>query len=491
MAEKNKAVESNPNVAVTVTELKIELRRIVQSIVEESSSIDEVEDEGNEVRFKELVQKANEILQDLKILIEGRKPNDGGGTTSSSMASCPREFLCPISNKLMRDPVIVSSGKTYDRFVIEQWLKSDIWTCPKTKEALTRTILTPNHLIKKLITQWCKDHNVELPKQSDENPTELITEWCKDNNVELQKQSDENPLSKGYRALLIEQISKLATTLSDQKEAARKLRSLTRTSTSFRELFGESDEYIRRLVTPLSEFKPEIEIDDELHGDLITILFDISKQESNKKLVAETPRVIRVLIDALRWRKVETRSNAAAALFTLSAIESNNALIGEAGALKPLIKLLKEGKPLEIEDVASAIHRLCWTHENRSRAIKDGAVKIVYYKIWNRVHVDESLPILERLSIDRRAVQEMCNFGAVSVLIALMKASSDKRKENCIATLYNICYHDRTKWEGLREEEKAFRTITEVVQNGTERAKRKARGLLDMVCGSVNRTHTT
>ncbi|KAJ9547932.1 hypothetical protein OSB04_020475 [Centaurea solstitialis] len=465
MAEKNEAVESDQNVAVTVTELKEELRRIVQSIVEDSSSIDE----EDEVRFTERVQKANEILQDLRVLIEGRKPNNGGTTTSSSMASCPQEFVCPLSNKLMRDPVIISSGQTYDRYMIQQWLKSEKRTCPKTEEVLTHTILTPNHLIKELITQWCKDNNVELPKQS-----------------------DENPLIKADRAHLIDQISKLSATLSDQKEAARRLRSLTRTSSSFRALFGESDEYIRQLVIPLSVFKPESEIDDELQEDLITILLNISIHESNKKLVAETPRVILVLIDALRSKKVETRCNAAATLFTLSVIDSNKALIGEAGALKPLFELLEEGQPLAIHDVASAIFKLCMAHENRSRAVKFGAVKVVFKKIANRVHVEESLPILDMLSNNRRAIEEMHDFGAVSVLIALMKeSSSEQEKENCIATLYNICYNDRTKWKELRDEEKAYKILSELVQNGTKRAKRKAGELRDRVCGSVNRTHTT
>ncbi|KAI3772842.1 hypothetical protein L6452_04036 [Arctium lappa] len=473
----NESFEIDPNVAVTVSELKKELRRLVELIVEESS----IEDE-NEFRFMDCVEKANGILRDLKILNEGQKSNyrnqrnknvnDNGGTTSCLDSSCPVEFRCPLSNELMRDPVIISSGQTYDRHMIQQWLKSGNRTCPRTQEVLSHTILTPNHLIKDLITQWCKNHHVQFP-----NPV---------------RYSDEYPLVEADRSLFIDQINKLSSTLSDQKEAARTLRSLTKKTPSFRALFGESDEYIRQLLIPLSQFKSESVIDDDLHEDLITTLLNVSIHESNKKLVAETPMVIPVITDALRSGKIETRSNAAATLFTLSAIDSNKSLIGKTGALKPLFDLLEDGQPLAIKDVASAIFSLCMAHENRSRAVKDGAVRVLLDKIVNRVHVDESLAILAMLSSNRKAIEELGDFGAVSVLISLMKETNcEQNKENCIAIVYDVCYNDRRKWKEMRDEEKAYGTLSQLAQNGTSRAKRKAGGLLDRIRGSVNRTHTT
>ncbi|KVI12270.1 U-box domain-containing protein 9-like [Cynara cardunculus var. scolymus] len=469
---KNEAIEGIPNVDMaTMTELKKELRRIVQLIVEDTS----IEDE-NEFRFMEFVEKSNKILQDLKILKEGKTPNhrsclNNNGGTTSYLASCPQQFRCPLSKELMRDPVIISSGQTYDRHMIQEWLKSGNRTCPRTQEVLSHTILTPNHLIKDLITQWCKNHHVQFP-----NPL---------------RYSDEYPLVEADRNLFIDQINKLSSTLSDQKEAAKTLRSLTKRTPSFRALFGESDEYIRQLLIPL-QFKSQSEIDNDLHEDLITTLLNVSIHESNKKPVAETPMVISVLMDALRSGKIETRSNAAATLFTLSAIDSNKSLIGKAGALKPLFDLLEDGQPLAMKDVASAIFSLCMVHENRSRAVKDGAVRVLLDKIVNQVHVDELLAILAMLSSNRKAMEELGDFGAVSILISLIKETNcEQNKENCIAILYDICYNDRTKWKEMREEEKRYGTLSELVQNGTSRAKRKAGGLLDRIRGSVNRTHTT
>ncbi|KAJ4890091.1 E3 ubiquitin-protein ligase PUB22 [Raphanus sativus] len=68
----------------------------------------------------------------------------------------PSFFLCPISLDIMKDPVIVSTGITYDRDSIEKWLftgKKN--SCPVTKQVITETDLTPNHTVRRLIQSWC------------------------------------------------------------------------------------------------------------------------------------------------------------------------------------------------------------------------------------------------------------------------------------------------------------------------------------------------
>lgn len=69
----------------------------------------------------------------------------------------PPFFLCPISLEIMKDPVTVSSGITYDRESIEKWLFSGKKeTCPVTKQVLSSdSDLTPNHTLRRLIQAWC------------------------------------------------------------------------------------------------------------------------------------------------------------------------------------------------------------------------------------------------------------------------------------------------------------------------------------------------
>ncbi|KAJ9162597.1 hypothetical protein P3X46_022357 [Hevea brasiliensis] len=70
----------------------------------------------------------------------------------------PNHFLCPISLDLMKDPVTLSSGFTYDRSNIEAWLQAGNFTCPVTNQILTSFDLIPNHNIRKMIQDWCVEN---------------------------------------------------------------------------------------------------------------------------------------------------------------------------------------------------------------------------------------------------------------------------------------------------------------------------------------------
>ncbi|XP_026459265.1 U-box domain-containing protein 19-like [Papaver somniferum] len=61
------------------------------------------------------------------------------GSNPGSTISCldSEDFLCPNSLEIMSDPVIISTGHTFDRVSIQKWFKSGNLICPKTGEKLT------------------------------------------------------------------------------------------------------------------------------------------------------------------------------------------------------------------------------------------------------------------------------------------------------------------------------------------------------------------
>ncbi|RWW51801.1 hypothetical protein BHE74_00041818 [Ensete ventricosum] len=67
----------------------------------------------------------------------------------------PAAFRCPISLELMKDPVTLRTGITYDRQSIESWLETGSLICPVTNQALGGDELLPNHTIRRLIQDWC------------------------------------------------------------------------------------------------------------------------------------------------------------------------------------------------------------------------------------------------------------------------------------------------------------------------------------------------
>ncbi|CAH9106126.1 unnamed protein product [Cuscuta europaea] len=81
------------------------------------------------------------------------RPDDSPGDLTT-----PSNFICPVSLDLMKDPVTLSTGITYDRESIERWLEVGNRTCPLTNQILETYDLIPNHSIRRMIQDWCVDN---------------------------------------------------------------------------------------------------------------------------------------------------------------------------------------------------------------------------------------------------------------------------------------------------------------------------------------------
>uniref|UniRef100_A0ACD5YTS5 Uncharacterized protein n=1 Tax=Avena sativa TaxID=4498 RepID=A0ACD5YTS5_AVESA len=66
----------------------------------------------------------------------------------------PSLFRCPISLDVMRSPVSLCTGVSYDRASIQRWIDSGNSTCPATMLPLPSTDLVPNLTLRRLIALW-------------------------------------------------------------------------------------------------------------------------------------------------------------------------------------------------------------------------------------------------------------------------------------------------------------------------------------------------
>ncbi|CAL9189902.1 unnamed protein product [Musa hybrid cultivar] len=94
------------------------------------------------------------------------EPGDQGEapTNLCQAAIPPEEFVCPISSRLMYDPVVIASGQTYERIYIEKWFSEGHDTCPKTQRKLENFYVVPNSCMKDLITNWSTKHGIKVPE---------------------------------------------------------------------------------------------------------------------------------------------------------------------------------------------------------------------------------------------------------------------------------------------------------------------------------------
>jgi Mg-chelatase subunit ChlD len=86
------------------------------------------------------------------------------------MSEIPKEFLCPITLAIMKDPVIMQDGQTYEREAIKKALQASPYS-PLTKKPLNMKDAVPNYALKSMIEKYLNGGNnpikIEHPQKVD------------------------------------------------------------------------------------------------------------------------------------------------------------------------------------------------------------------------------------------------------------------------------------------------------------------------------------
>ncbi|KAL0372699.1 UNVERIFIED_CONTAM: U-box domain-containing protein 11 [Sesamum calycinum] len=371
----------------------------------------------------------------------------------------PDDFLCPISLELMRDPVIVATGQTYERSYIQRWIDCGNTTCPKTQQKLRHLTLTPNYVLRSLISQWCLKHNVE-------QPTALMSGKIKKSDGSFRDVSGDIAAIQA----LVRKLSSRST--EERRSAVAEIRSLSKRSTDNRILLAEAGA-IPILVNLLTSD------DGQIQDNAVTSILNLSIYDNNKGLIM-LANAIPSIVQVLRAGSMEAKENAAATLFSLSLADENKIIIGASGAIPALVDLLQSGSSRGKKDAATALFNLCIYHGNKGRAIRAGIITALLKMLTDSSScmVDEALTILSVLANHQEAKVAIVKASTIPVLIDLLRTGSPRNKENASAILLSLCKRDNENLACLGRLG-AIIPLSELARNGTERAKRKATSLLE------------
>ncbi|GJP40477.1 hypothetical protein CLOM_g157 [Closterium sp. NIES-68] len=417
----------------------------------------------------------------------------------------PDDFRCPISLEIMRDPVIVSTGQTYDRAYIEQWLKEGHKTCPKTQQILSQPAsLIPNFSLRSLIQQWCEANDVELPKRTHRSSHRHRHHSSSSSSGGggggggggssgsdgagggeggsggggSGGNGDGGPaeLSAPDRQHVMQLRDRLRSPeIEVRRSAAGDVRLLAKRSVANRVAMAEGG-----IIPLLVDLLPDpLPADAKMQENAVTALLNLSINDPNKSLIVSAraiPAIVRVLE---KGGSMEARENAAAALFSLSVMDENKISIGQAGAIPALVDLLKSGSTRGKKDAATAIFNLSIYQGNKSRAVRAGVVEPLIDLLIHRRSsmMDEALAILAVLSTSPEGRTAIGDASAVPILVELMKDGSPRNKENAASVLLSLCLNGRGHTE-LAVQCRAMAPLQLLLRSGTPRAKRKASQLL-------------
>ncbi|KAG6789309.1 hypothetical protein POTOM_005401 [Populus tomentosa] len=423
----------------------------------------------------ESIEKMSMLLKKIKDFVQTENPNldapereknlppSGSGQAivdgSHQMPVIPDDFRCPISLELMKDPVIVSTGQTYERSCIEKWLGAGHDTCPKTQQKLTSTAPTPNYILRSLIAQWCEANGIEPPKRPSSSGTSKTVSTC-------------SPAELTKIEILLHKLT--SGCLEDQRSAAGEIRLLAKHNADNRVAIAQAGA-IPLLVGLLSTPDPRIQ------EHAITALLNLSICEDNKGSIVSAGAVPGI-VHVLKKGSMEARENAAATLFSLSVVDENKVTIGFLGAIPPLVTLLSEGTQRGKKDAATALFNLCIYQGNKGKAVRAGVVPTLMCLLTETGGgmVDEALAILAILASHPEGKATIGAAEAVPVLVEVIRNGSPRNRENAAAVLVHLCSGDQ-KHMAEAQEHGIMGPLVDLAQNGTDRGKRKAQQLLERI----------
>ncbi|CAH9135039.1 unnamed protein product [Cuscuta epithymum] len=294
----------------------------------------------------------------------------------------PPYFLCPISLEIMRDPVTVSTGITYDRDSIEKWVfSSDAGgnnnnTCPVTKQALILTggedLLTPNITLRRYIQSWCTlnaSHGVER------FPTPKA------------------PLSKSQILKLLRDAESSPPAM--QMQCLRRLRSLAGESEANRRSL-ETDagvvEFLASVIIRSEESMPSS--DDDMGGgvkewgpgdEALSVLHSLKLSDVGLKSLLANRSMIETLVRAMQRRRLGssydelTRAFAVMLLKSmLQAAEPLQVMGLKAAFYVETVQILKDQISVKASRAAlQLLITVCPLGRNRVKAVEAGAVAVL------------------------------------------------------------------------------------------------------------------
>ncbi|XP_021717745.1 U-box domain-containing protein 44-like [Chenopodium quinoa] len=261
-------------------------------------------------------------------------------------------FVCPLTKQVMRDPVTIENGNTFEREAIEKWFRECKETgkkpmCPLTSENLKSTYLNPSIALRNTIEEWTARNEAaqldiarrSLSSGSSERDilqalrhVEYISKCSRSN-----KQAVHNPEIVQAIVEMLRNSSKKV-----RHKALETLRVIAEEDPDMKEVMGEGGT-VRTIMKFLSSKSSPKEKEEAT-----SLLYELSKSHNLSEKIGSINGAILILIGmaSSKSENILTTEKAHKTLDNLAQSEHNVRLMAESGRLQPLLTLLLEG-PLE------------------------------------------------------------------------------------------------------------------------------------------------
>lgn len=406
----------------------------------------------------------------------------------------------------MADPVIVSSGQTFERSCVLACISLSF----KPNSVDFNTVI-PNLALKSAILNWCHTNSYTPFPQPLDIQTALSIVKSKINNdpvvVRLSSclsSTSEDSIVAGASAgtsgecfVVVPYVYSSSSSseidnpvqeddeiycmlrsglMSDQENGVVTLRNITRTRQESRVGLCST-----RLLSGLRHLIVSRYLSVQVNA--VAALVNLSLENDNKVKIVRSG-IVPPLIEVLRGGFPEAQDHAAGALFSLALDDQNKTAIGVLGALPPLLHALRAGSDRCRHDSALALYHLSLVQSNRSKLVKLGSVQLFLNMVKSGHMTGRVMLVLCNLAGSAEGQAAMLDGGAVECLLGLLSRgefdSDQSTRECCLGALYGLS-QGGLRFKGLAKEAGAEELLVKEEEMGTVRCKEKAKKILEVM----------
>ncbi|XP_057544107.1 U-box domain-containing protein 21-like [Amaranthus tricolor] len=412
----------------------------------------------------------------------GGARGEGGSKKKPTELIIPNHFRCPISLDIMKDPVTLSTGITYDRESIEKWIDAGNVTCPMTKQVLKSLEPIPNHSIRSMIQDWCvenKSYGVERI------PTPRV------------------PISSDEVGSVLEKISKTQTP-QECRELVEKISKEMKQSERNKKCIVANG-VGKTLALAFQSFADnEDEIVISLLEEIMIVLSSITPFESEAEVSLRSPKSLERLVWFLKRGDLSRRRNAILILKELISSHKDDQetvvdkLTESEEAMDELVKLIKE--PICLSSTKASlviIYNMITPYIislNKGviigKFIEMGLVTSILDILVNadKSICEKALGVLDGLCRSEKGREAAYNHAlTVPVVVKKILRVSDLATEFSVSILFRLCENEKRENGGVIVEALqvgAFQKLLLILQVGwniNERTKEKVTKLLKLL----------
>ncbi|CAJ1937869.1 unnamed protein product [Sphenostylis stenocarpa] len=351
----------------------------------------------------------------------------------------PSFFRCPISLDVMKSPVSLSTGVTYDRASIQRWLDNGNNTCPATMQVLQTKEFVPNRTLQRLIQIWSDSLHHQL--HSPPSPTSTLP-------------------SKDQ---ILVAISELQTRADNRFDSLAKIARFAQESEENRDFLVRTECFVPLLVGFLDNVNGGVEFLEQVVTALDLVIGKMEDREGLKNLILKRPgegdkQSVDSLLLVLQQGSQAAQIASARVLKSVAVDVESKLLIAEKeGLVSELLKLITPEKdPDLVENCLSFLVAISSPRRSKMKLVRLGAVKVLS-KLLSASNMSVSvtekvLKLVETVSSTNEGRSEICEDSAcVAAIVNKVLKVSSVATEHAVTTLWSVCYlfRDQTAQEAV------------------------------------------